>query len=75
MPRDDCLRTRDVLVRGRCSYGCVKQPNSAALFQNYACGGRDVHKAVPVVARRIMLREIRRRPRHWKLTGDVLCIF
>jgi hypothetical protein len=34
-----------------------------------------VIKPIPVVARRIMLRDIRRRPGPWKLTGDVLCIF
>jgi hypothetical protein len=75
MPRDDCLRTRDVLVKRNAATVVLKRREPAALFQNFVRGGRHVHKAIPVVARRIMLREIRRRPRRWKLTSDVLCIF
>jgi hypothetical protein len=64
-----------MLLREKRCCRCVKQHKPAALFPNYARGSRDVHKAIHVVAHRIMLRGIMRRPHHWKLTGGVLCIF
>jgi hypothetical protein len=75
MPRDDCLRTRDVLVRRNAT--TVVLSNASPLRSS-----KTMLAAVVMFIERFflllvgfMLREIRRRHRHWKLTGDLLCIF
>ena len=58
MPRDDCPRMRAVPARETPLRLGLNNASPAALFPNYPRGSRDVHKAVPVVARRTMLRGI-----------------